>query len=253
MAGATVRQVAVVFGDESRNRGAYDVLGALFMPRTNAERLRERIAIYRTMPPCPHPLMEVKWEKCTGKKPLPLFERIVDDVTSMFKTKRARYKCLVIERKLVKRFERGKDQRAESVSKSWKLLLGSSIKPARLYDVTLDNDAVRGDLQLATLKRVLNLAARNKEGFGDTTFPDVRMLDSKQDDLLQVVDLITGAVGYHWAGLHTVEGCSKAKCLLAERIAKGIGRPNLAFETPLSAYAFNVWRYRPRKDEDGAP
>jgi Protein of unknown function (DUF3800) len=247
MAGAKPPRRIDVFGDETRDRGEFDVLGTLFVRHQHAELFRERIAEYRSAPEIRYP-WEMKWEKIGGSRPSPLYMKVIDDVMAMIRSNRARYRCLVIERRLVRHLERGKENRAESVSKSWKLLLGVRPRPHCKYHVRLDKKAVKTEGLLSKLGWTLNRAAINNHGFTYDAFPDVRMQDSKEEDLLQVTDLITGAIGYHWGGWHLKDDCGEAKCLVAGRIAQLLGRKDLTVEGWVWGDKFNIWRYRPSLD-----
>jgi len=51
----------------------------------------------------------------------------------------------------------------------------------------------------------------SKFGIRSNPFVATKPLDSKTSVFIQVVDVIAGAVGYHWNQLHLVPGASKAR------------------------------------------
>jgi hypothetical protein len=71
-----------------------------------------------------------------------------------------------------------------------------------------------------------------------------RSMVSQQEDLIQLADVLCGALGWAWNGKQSTCG---AKPILADQIASGLGWDVLeGKETYRGERKFNVWRYRPR-------
>jgi hypothetical protein len=94
---------------------------------------------------------------------------------------------------------------------------------------------------------VMNACGVRDHGLDYHCCGSVESRDSKKDDLIQVADLLTGAIGFHYADGHRVTGASPAKVATAAHIADHLGRPSLAFNSPPSQHGFNVWRWKPRR------
>ncbi len=70
---------------------------------------------------------------------------------------------------------------------------------------------------------------------------------AKDRRLIQLADILMGAVGFHWNNEHARPNCSKGKLLLASHVAQKLGRNHLKFETKLDDKLFNVFYFDTRK------
>lgn len=233
-----------VYGDESLKRGHYDVLGGLWIPARHAEALRCAIGEVRARHGCTG---EIKWTKCSGSSVHPVYVDVFDLVAAEIGAGRARYKCIVIDRRLVDNAAWNDGDRELGYFKAWWTLLLSRVKPGWRYRVRLDALNLQRSGRLLTLRDTLNAAAMRDKGLGYPCCESVESRDSKKDDLIQVVDLLTGAVGFHYAGGHTDPGASRGKIEMAERICAGVNKPSLCTQSKPWEDDFNVWKWVPRK------
>jgi hypothetical protein len=94
------------------------------------------------------------------------------------------------------------------------------------------------------LKFALNNGIRKElDATADDVVTEVRPLDSKQSDLLQIADLLMGAVGYHNQDCHLDPKANKHKRELARYIAGRVGRPTLKNETSPNKEDFKIVRW----------
>ncbi|HET7228542.1 MAG TPA: DUF3800 domain-containing protein [Longimicrobium sp.] len=238
------RPVVEVYGDESLKRGHYDLLGGLWIPARHAVTLREAIAEVRTRHGC---TVEIKWTKCSGSSVHPVYAEVVDLVMAAIDAGRAKFKCIVIDRRLVDNAAWNDGDRELGYFKAWWTLLLSRVQPGWRYRVRLDALNLQRSGRLLTLRDTLNAAAMRDRGLGYPCCESVEPRDSKKDDLIQVVDLLTGAVGFHYAAGHLAPGASRGKIEMAERLCAALGKPGLCFESKPSETSFNVWKWRPRR------
>lgn len=106
-------------------------------------------------------------------------------------------------------------------------------------DCFLDDRTTRQTLD--ELRKILNAGSAKKNG--TRPFKRVEYRDSKDCNLIQAVDLLTGAVAYHWNGWHAAEGASAHRVQLAATIARGVGLPTLATPTRAGRDALAVWKF----------
>jgi len=66
---------------------------------------------------------------------------------------------------------------------------------------------------------------------------------AKSRRLIQLADILMGAVGSHWNNEHTQTNASKGRLFLANHIAKRLGRDSLKFETGWEDKVFNVFYF----------
>ena len=105
------------------------------------------------------------------------------------------------------------------------------------------------------LKQILNSAMRTKNfpkygrsiDYNVVTTIDARV--AKQRRLIQLADILMGAIGYHWNLEHLKENASEGKCFLANYISDQLGRKDLKFTTALSSRPFNIFYLQPGKNK----
>jgi len=107
-------------------------------------------------------------------------------------------------------------------------------------------------LRLRSLRDKINnrfaRALAECEPLKDVPLP-VRTVESrpaKQRRLIQLVDLLIGAVGFHWNAEHTKKDPREGKIFLAKKIASYLGKHDLAFATGKAEKRFNIFRFAPR-------
>lgn len=120
--------------------------------------------------------------------------------------------------------------------------IGSYGDLASLY-ICLDRR--RSSTSLDDLHRILNAGAAKEFGLG---FGPVRVLtakDSKKSDMIQMNDIILGAVAAHKNGKHAQNNTRAAKRDLALYVARrgGLGEYR---STNQPSPSFRVWNFRPR-------
>ena len=115
---------------------------------------------------------------------------------------------------------------------------------ARRLVVHLDHR--NSSYSLDTLKAVLNRGMKKKFQHPAQPFVAVEPRDSKTTDLIQIADLLLGAVGFQKNGLHLLAGSKAAKIELAAYIAEKAGMDDLTWDTPRRNHRFTIWNFRLR-------
>jgi hypothetical protein len=114
-------------------------------------------------------------------------------------------------------------------------------------EVIIDERPVKGD-PYAVLKIILNNGIRKKFNISTDLVSRVEPLDSEQSDLLQLADVLMGAIGYHCMDFHLRPEARPAKVDLARYIAGRLGLRDLKHETPITKEFFKIerWYWGPR-------
>ncbi|GIX17922.1 MAG: hypothetical protein KatS3mg119_2108 [Rhodothalassiaceae bacterium] len=112
-------------------------------------------------------------------------------------------------------------------------------RPVRIY---LDYRTTRHDPD-RSLRPILNNALRRKLGTDSGPVAHVHFLDSKKSHLLQVNDIILGAMAYLRNDRHLGPSASAAKTAVARNILARAGLTGLSRNTPIPA-KFSVWNFR---------
>lgn len=97
------------------------------------------------------------------------------------------------------------------------------------------------------LARILNITLHKNRTGARVLAVDSRA--EQEDTLIQLADLLTGAVSYHLHKRHLKPNAKKAKKDLAHRLAQHLKRSSLAEPSRVTERRFNVWHFklRPKK------
>lgn len=120
------------------------------------------------------------------------------------------------------------------------LTLREMIDIGNKYNVYVDIKDTKGSEKIDTLKNILNNVTSNY--FYDETVKNIQLVRSDQIQLLQLADLLIGAVSYKNRGLKE----NKAKIELIKQIEKRAGR-SLDFNSPKDETKFNIFKWQPRE------
>lgn len=99
---------------------------------------------------------------------------------------------------------------------------------------------------LDTLRDVLNNGYCKDGSATVGPYAKIAPLNSKKNTVLQVVDVVLGAVGFHKNGKDGIPGASKAKIELANYIAGKAGKRRLDDASAFGKNRFNVWHFQLR-------
>ena len=137
-------------------------------------------------------------------------------------------------------------------------LLFGVMKPGEKYDVRVAQRRV--DMKksckdefcrLSDLRSILNNSFFKQQGYQGDRQP-IRTLESRPENdrlLLGLADLFTGAIGYHWNGLHEKPEASRGALYLSRYIAEKVGKEHLRFTTSRYNRRFNIFWIKPAPEK----
>lgn len=82
--------------------------------------------------------------------------------------------------------------------------------------------------------------------YSDNIVLSIESRPAKDRRLIQLADILMGAVGYHWNEMNLLSNAGEGKVFLADYIAQKLGKDNLCFSTSASNRTFNIFRFRPK-------
>jgi len=232
-----------VFADEScQNAHHYMVLGALILPGTLVQEaetgLRQVLESHRMHG-------ELKWTKVSRGK-LPVYEEFVAHYFDVLVPRGAEFHSLILNCHGLnhRKFNNG-DPDLGYNKFMFQLLFHRAAVPYGEYEkIVADLDSRNSNRNPYELETILNSASSRK--FDRQPFTRVAHRDSKGTRLLQLADLLTGAVAWHKNDHDAAENPSAAKCSLATTVANCAGRLRLGNETPKTERRMGVWNFRLR-------
>jgi hypothetical protein len=235
--------------DESRQTAdRYMVIGGLITLRENEARFAEVMALYRQSQ---NMHAEIKWTKVSDQK-LREYQALIDLFFTLNRV--LHFKAIVVDTQEIdnQAYNKG-DVELGFYKLMYQFLLhsfGAYLRRGDRCIIHLDH-RITSRYKLSTLCAVLNNGLRKKYGFAEGPVRNVEATDSKKSDLIQVADVLMGAIGYEMNGAHTRTGAKRSKVRLAEHIAQKAGLLNLQQPTPRSKPEFSIWQFHfrtaPRK------
>lgn len=231
--------------DESRqSKDRFMVIGGTIIPLNNVEQFNETMQKYRTEQKM---FSELKWSKVTNQK-LAEYKRFVEYFFALNNTDNLHFHCIIIDNHQVnhKKFNKG-DKELGFYKFYYQLLLHSFGK--RYYrEGENDKFIVHVDYRtthysLNTLKTVLNRGIKKKYSIDTSPFVSIEPRESKKSELIQINDIILGAIGFQKNGYDLLAGTRDSKKELVKYITNQAGLPNLMQNSPWGKTRFTIWNF----------
>ncbi|HEY0833645.1 MAG TPA: DUF3800 domain-containing protein [Azospirillum sp.] len=231
-----------IYGDETcQTQHTYMVLGCLVCHPRDAKTIASSI---RKIKESRNEHGELKWEKIK-KRNIEKYESVVDAFFSTFNSNSVHFHSVVVNTSELNYRAYSNGDKDVGFNKFIFQILHKCCREhggdARFY-VFLDKRTTRQSLD--ALRMMLNHHARNKLKIRHWPFKTIEFRDSEKSLLLQMNDILLGAVGYRVNKKHEAEGSAQAKMLLSERIRELSGLQNLEQQTPISRKKFTIWHFK---------
>lgn len=224
------------------------VLGGLVIRADSEEVFNETMEKYRELT---NMKAELKWSKVSVQK-LSEYKTFIDYFFALNNADRIHFHSMIVDNHQVNHRKFNQNNPELGFYKFYYQLLLHAFgrrycktdHEAR-FIVHLDERTTK--YKLGTLKTVLNRGIMKKYNIGWNPFRSIEPGDSKQSNLLQVGDLLIGAVGYQKNGYNLIAGAKQAKIDLAEHIAATVGLADLKQDTLANNKRFTIWNFTLRK------
>lgn len=229
------RRVINIYCDESchleNDNHSVMVLGALRCPLEKSREIAVGVREIKRKHSI-KPDFEIKWTKVSPGK----MAFYLDLVDYFFDHHDLRFRALVVPDKSVLRHDDFRQDHDTWYYKMYFLLLDVLVKTQCSYRIYLDTKDTRSGTKVAKLHEVL---ANNRHDYSRQIVSRVQTIRSHEVEMLQLADLLIGAVSYANRGLHK----SEAKLALVERVREKSGY-RLTSNTPRQENKFNVFVWR---------
>jgi hypothetical protein len=224
-----------IYVDESsQNKHRYLVLGAVVVQLTNSQIINDLIAKAR-LPELP--FNEIKWTKVSTAK-LPAYTRVVDVLFD--RPDELHFHSLFVDttKHNHKKFNQGDSEMGFN-----KEVYQLANKVGRMYDAYYfhlypdyrDTKSLPEELRLN-----LNRGAAKRGDERDWPIRRCQFRDSKQIQILQLVDVIVGAIAFQLNGHDKVQDANPAKIVLAKYVMQRAGIADILKGTARTG-KFTVW------------
>ncbi len=235
-----------VFADESGiSNDRHMLVGATVVRKVFVRSLYQAMSDFRQE----HSMFsELKWSKVSNQK-LAEYKALIDIFFDFLERKALTFHVTTFDNHMWDHRRFNDNDPDLGISKLYyQLLLHQVVRwhgdLATLY-ICLDRRLSTTPLQ--KLHRILNAGAKKEYKL---SFGPVRVLtakDSKKDDLLQLNDVVLGAVAAYKNKKHEIPGAREAKVELARYVLDHCGLTSYDRDSPRSKTDFTVWNRRPRR------
>lgn len=227
-----------LYCDESRHTSDpsqnFAVIGVLQCPRDEKRRLVHRI----------HSLMslhnvkgEFGWKKLSPNR-----REFYETLLELFvEESELNFRCIVVDKNSLDHDKWNDGDKELGFYKMYYQLLVHWLKPGNEYSIYLDWQQNSCSSRFEELRQVLihKLSGRAK-------ISCLEPVTSHTQPLIQLADLLMGAVGYQWNGLDSKPDKSLFKSGYAQKLANMLGRENLVQGTGPNEQKFNIFNWQGR-------
>lgn len=233
--------------DESGTNSRHLVIGALIIPRIN------HILLIEELKQLKHKLNlrwegEVKWKKIS-RTYLPKYKELLEWFFTHLKSNHYRFRAHVIDTCKKEYREYGDGDKETSFYKVFYHLLMRCIKRLAIEEegsnilILLDDKTNRYPFRLEKLKETLNRALKRDLKISNLIANvEYRVSSGQQPEgLIQIVDVLIGAIGHVRNGCSKVQNASQAKQEMIKHIEELV-QAKLEYDTHAAA-AFNIWTF----------
>lgn len=189
---------------------------------------------------------ELKWSRVTKQK-FEEYKRFVDLFFEWNKTSKLYFHCLIIDNTRI-------DHRLFSGSYElgfykmfYQLLLWCFGRPyGKNHDLYVFLDQRQTGYRMDDLRKILNDGMNKRLGIDRRPFRLVEPSDSKRVGILQISDIILGALAYRKNNKHETPGTKEAKIHLSAYVLKNAKLKSNLPNTPYLERRFTVWNFQLR-------
>ena len=211
------------------------VIGGILCPKKKAAfinkeifRIKKQYGVYK--------YSEIKWTKVSNSK-YEMYRRLID---LFFDNNFLKFRAVVALNKNKLNYNKFHLTHDDWYQRIYYLLLREMIDEEKEFYVYADIKDTKGDKKINTLRDVLN---NTIPYFYEETVKNIQLVRSDQIQLMQLSDLIIGAVSYSNRSLTENE----AKVKLIKHIENASGR-SLNRISPKSETKFNIFMWTPKED-----
>jgi hypothetical protein len=239
-----------IYCDESRQtKDRFMVIGGFVIPQGRLRLVNQTLQKFRDEE---RMHAELKWTKVTSQK-LNEYRRFVDYFFALNNNDKLHFHAIIFDNSQIDHntFSQG-DKEIGFQKFYYQFLLQCFGRNYHENPVGEKNEFIvhpdrrSSKYSLEQLRTILNLGMRRKFGVNRNCFLSIEPLNSKSSDLLQLADIILGAIGFQKNGWDLIANTRVAKIELAAHIASQAGLRDLKDDTRYGRLRFKIWNFRLR-------
>lgn len=202
------------------------VLGGIWCPKSKVRKINEDIRAIKQKYSIG---AEMKWVKVSEAKKAAYLELI----EYFFSSDDLHFRVLVVDNKNAINHKMFNQTHDEWYYKMYFHMIKTILSPKDKYNIYLDIKDTRSKTKISKLKEVLS---NNMYDFSQQTIANMQVIRSHEVEIMQIVDVLIGAIAYVSRGYHTVTAKNEIIELVKERSGYSLVR-----NTPPREDKFNVF------------
>jgi len=220
------------------------ILGGIIIPNGNVNVFIETMQLYRVK----HNMRsELKWSKVKHQK-LDEYKAFVDYFFALVNSDKIHFKSVIFDNHTVDHKKYSGGDKEKGFYKFYYQLLFNCFGRQYYSSETNEKFIVHPDQRqssygLDELKTVLNNGMRKKFKTSDSPFISIEPVNSKNSEIVQINDIIIGAIGFVKNGYHLLSASNKGKVELSKYIESKAGLMDLGSNTRYGMNRFSVWNF----------
>jgi hypothetical protein len=213
------------------------LLGALWVPHNSVEHLNKEL---KEIKEDFKSRGEIKWTKVSNSR-LSFFRRIID---WFFVSEDLHFRGFVVSNKQsLNHAVFNQNSHDDFYYKTYFSLLNKILSPENKYNIYLDIKDTRSKFKLQKLRDILS---NDKFDFTGQMISQMQHVHSNGTPLLQITDLLLGALTYKHSGLRTSAAKLSIVNLIEQHLRNKKILTDLTVSTPLKENKFNIFVWSPR-------
>lgn len=207
------------------------LLGGVWCAKDKAKDILKRIKEYKIK----HGLksnFEIKWTKVSPKK----IDFYLDIIDYFFDDDDLHFRCLIVPDKKKLNHDKFNQNHDEFYYKTYFNTLKTILDPQEKYKIYIDIKDTRGSKKIKKLREVL---CNSLYDFNRNIIEEIQLIRSHEVGILQIADLLMGAIAYNFRNLKTSEAKLKIVERIKERSGYSLDRTTLLKESKLNLF---VWQ-----------
>jgi hypothetical protein len=236
----------VFFCDEAGiSTDRFTAVGGFCVHNSNIPQILKNLSAYREQ----HNMKaELKWTKVSNQKE-GQYTALVDYFFAMNNTNKVHFHCVIFDNHKWNHGRYNGGDNDVGLSKLYYQLIHHRFARtySKLGSLHVCCDHRNSSTSLNDLRDMLNAAAARDHGVATRPFKQVVSADSKGHDMLQINDVILGAVCAARNGKHLLAATRTSKRNLAGLVLQKSGLETFERNSPAGVQRFTVWNFRARE------
>lgn len=219
-----------IYCDESchliKDKSSIMLLGAIWCPEEKKKNIAKKIIEIKNKHNIPQN-WEMKWVKFSNRK----YDCYEELINYFFDEKDLHFRIVVVDNK--QNFDSRNCTWDEFYYKTYFFLLRNILQPEAFFNIYIDKKDTQCKYKIFKLRDVL---CNSKYDFSHSIIKNIQTVNSKEIQLMQLTDILMGAVGYYLRGLNKVDGKNKLISLIQERSTYSFTKTTLSMESKFNIF-----------------